>query len=415
MKILQVIHNYYPAHGGPQYTMKHLNEKMVQWYNDEIEVVTSNSMYGPEMPLYKKIEPPVENINGVMVHRFPFRRWHYKLLYFMNKVSAKLRGKGLPYSIMKRKHGLDAPLINKAMRTAKADVIVATTAGYNFCDYPVWRHTSKQPKPFILYGAIHLHMGEAALAPLIERVKACDCYIANTDFERETLINKYDIKPHKIVTIGTGVNVKDYECPIAAVQTFRKKYSIADDEILIGYIGRLSEGKGTALLLKAFEQLYTTNKKIKLLLAGSKTDYAEKIEQEIAMKKLPVILIQNFSDAEKAVMFQAMDIFVLASKGESFGVVFLEAWACKKPVIGANMGAIASLLSNGKDSYLFEHGNIEDLAEKINLLIADADKRVQFGSNGYNKVLHSYTWEIIVKKYREAYQLGIDNFYTSLK
>ena len=114
-------------------------------------------------------------------------------------------------------------------------------------------------------------------------------------------------------------------------------------------------------------------------------------------------------------MFNATDIFVLASTGESFGVVFLEAWSCKKPVIGTKMGATASLISEGKDGFLFEPKNALDLSIKLKELVANTALRTFLGNNGYTKILEKYTWEIIVKKYKEAYQLGIDNFYTSLK
>jgi len=410
MKILHVISNYFPAHGGPQYTMKHLSEKMNEWYNDEVEVITTNSYYGPEMNIFKKIEKENEIINGVVVKRFSFRRWHYKLLTLANKISGKLRGKALPYSIMKKKWALDCVAIDKEMKNSNANVIMATTAHYTFCDYPFWRNKTNNPKPFVLYGAIHFHVDWAKDSPFIKRALACDCYIANTDFERDKLINDYGADKNKIVSIGTGINTDDYVVEEEKVKTFKKLHQIKEDEILIAHIGRLSEGKGTGTLLDAFEKLYETNKKVKLLLAGTKTEYVSFLQQKIQKKNLPVILIENFSDAEKAIMFNATDIFVLASTGESFGVVFLEAWSCKKPVIGTKMGATASLISEGKDGLLFEPKSVSDLASKLQELSNNKDLRTFLGNNGYAKILEKYTWEIIIKKYREAYQLGIDNF-----
>ena len=48
MKVLHVTHNYFPSKGGPQYTMKNLSEKLVTYYGDEVEVCTTNSLYGQE-------------------------------------------------------------------------------------------------------------------------------------------------------------------------------------------------------------------------------------------------------------------------------------------------------------------------------------------------------------------------------
>src|SRR5207237_6216955 len=92
------------------------------------------------------------------------------------------------------------------------------------------------------------------------------------------------------------------------------------------------------------------------------------IKEKINKLNLPVVLLENFEDNLKPVLFNALDVFVLASKGESFGIVFLEAWACKKPVIGIRTGAIASVITEGADGLLFDKENIDELADKITYL-----------------------------------------------
>ena len=409
MRILHVSQNYFPSVGGPQYTMKHVSEKLVSYYGDHVEVCTTNSMYGPETKLFKKIEPAIETIEQVQVKRLPFNRWHYPLIELAGKVHGKATGKPLPPAITKYRWGLDSPAMNKMMAETDADVIMATTIIYNFADYPLWRLKTKNPKPFVLYGAIHLHKQLPSDSNLIDRAKACDCYIANTNFERDELI-KHGVKDSKIVTIGTGIELKDFITPAEEVKSFRQKNGIKETDVLIGFIGRLVKGKGVAILIDAFRKLHAENSNVKLLLAGGTTEYVPEIKRVIEQEKLPIILIESFADDIKPLLFNALDIFVLASQSESFGVVFLEAWACKKPVIGSKMGAIQSLLSEGIDSLLFEHGNADSLKEALQSLIANEETRRFFGNSGYKKVLENYTWEKIVSKYREAYQLGIMNF-----
>ncbi len=414
MRILHVSQNYFPSPGGPQYTMKHVSEKLVKFYNDEVQVATTNSMYGPETKLYKKISPAIETIGGVQVQRLPFNRWHYPLLDFANKVYATITGKKLPHAVIKRRWNLDSPAIDATMSHARVDVIMATTILYNFADYPLWRFKTKNPKPFVLYGAIHLHKPLPANSPLIAKAKACDCYIANTAFEKDELV-KYGVQENKIVTIGTGIELADFVVPANDALAFRAKHHIADTDILVGFIGRLVKGKGVGILMDAFRQLYKKNRHLKLLLAGGTTDYVAEIKRITTEEKLPVVLIENFDEALKPVIYHALDIFVLASQSESFGVVFLEAWACKKPVIGTRLGAIQSLLSEGNDSLLFEAGNAESLQQAIQTLVDDRLLCNTLGNNGYNKVLANFTWEKVVAKYREAYLAGIANFKTSRK
>ncbi len=361
------------------------------------------------MSLFEEVSPPTENINGVTVHRFPFNRWHYPLLDFSNKVSGKLRNKPLPYYIMKKRWGLDCKGINNMMQQSDTDIIMGSTANYMFCDYPAWRLKTKKPKPFALYGSIHFHFTYPDDHPYLRRARMCDCYIANTAFEKETLVN-YGVASEKIVVTGTGISADELITEQSKVYSFREAHRIEQDEILIGHIGRLSEGKGVGILLDAFRQIYAHNKKVKLLLAGTTTLYVESIKKEITEGDLPVILLTDFNESQKSILFNAIDIFVLASKGESFGVVFLEAWACGKPVIGADTGAVSSVIFDGKDGFLYKGNNAESLAKKINQLIADPGLRHDFGTNGLFKVQEKYSWKYITAAYRNAYLVAIENF-----
>jgi len=415
MRILHVCHNYYPSKGGPQYTMKHLSEKLVEQYNDDVTVSTTNSMYSPESALFKKIGPGFEVLNGVKINRLPFNRWHYPLITYGNKILIKTTTLKLPGNITKLRYTLDSPAINRMMAKTDANVIMATTITYDFCNYPLWRNKTKNPKPFVLYGAIHLHKKINNLQdPLLIKARACDCYISNTEYERNELI-EYGVQPHKIVNVGTGIDVDDFTVAAKDVANFKQLHNITENDVVVGFIGRLVKGKGVAMLLDAFRQLVKNNKHLKLLLAGGTTEYVPEIKRAMTEEKLPVILVENFDDATKPLLYNVLDIFVLASQSESFGVVFLEAWACKKPVIGTNMGAIASLLSDTKDCLLFKAGDVDDLCTKITALVNDKPMRSAMGEAGYLKTTQYYSWPAIVKKYREAYQLGIENFSTTMK
>ena len=409
MKILHVCHNYFPSVGGPQYTMQHVSEALARDYGDDVSVCTTNALYGPEMKLFVKVEPPVEVINQIKVTRLPFFRWQYRLVEIANKAYAKLTGKLLPHSILKYRWGLVSPAIDRMMKSSEAEVIMATTIIYNFSDYPLWRHTTKNPKPFILYGAIHLHKPLTPDSPFIQRAKACDCYIANTEYEKQELL-KYGVDGNKIITIGTGIDIAAFEINKEKVDAFKSALGIVEGDMVIGFIGRLVKGKGVGILMEAFRKLLVTNKKIKLLLAGGTTDFVPQIKKARDEEGLPIILVENFDEKMKPYLFHALDIFVLASQSESFGVVFLEAWSCKKPVIGTRMGAIESLLTEGKDSLLFEAGNVDELSKQIDVLLGDFLLRNNLGIAGYQKVAENYTWPVIVHRYRQAYQKGIENF-----
>lgn len=410
MKILHVCQNYFPSKGGPQYTMKRVSEKLVEYYGDDVTVCTTNSLYSPESTLFKKIEPAYDVIGQVKINRLPFNRWHYPLIKYSGKILIKATGLRLPYSIGKLRYTLDSPAIKRMMLHTNADVIMATTISYDFCNYPTWRAGKKNAKPFVLYGAIHLHKKVSDYNdPALVKARICDCYISNTEYERNELIN-YGVKPHKIVNIGTGIDIEGMQCSDDDIAAFKAKHNINGNNVIVGFVGRLVKGKGVGILLDAFRQMHKQNKHAKLLLAGGTTDYVPEIKTAMQEENLPIILIEDFEDSMKPLLFNCIDIFVLASQSESFGVVFLEAWACRKPVIGTNMGAVASLVKDGEDGVLFTAGDAEDLLQKINILAADKNLRQRLGANGHAKAVNNYSWPVIVKKYRNAYLLGIENF-----
>jgi glycosyltransferase involved in cell wall biosynthesis len=83
--------------------------------------------------------------------------------------------------------------------------------------------------------------------------------------------------------------------------------------------------------------------------------------------------------------------------------VFLEAWAAQKPVIGARIGAIPTVVNEGQDGLLIEHRNINELVQAIRTLLGNPELRHQLGSAGYQKVRQNYTWNIVADKYRAVY------------
>jgi glycosyltransferase involved in cell wall biosynthesis len=81
----------------------------------------------------------------------------------------------------------------------------------------------------------------------------------------------------------------------------------------------------------------------------------------------------------------------MPSTGEAFGIVFLEAWAVGKPVIGARTQAVSSVIADGSDGYLISPGDAGDLATHIARMLGDPKLAQQMGTRGRAKVMSRYT------------------------
>jgi len=155
------------------------------------------------------------------VKRFSFWRWHKKPVRVFHHGVKYFFGRSL--EILNALHcGPVSVSMMRAIAATDADVICASTVDYLFADYPLWRKFIKNKKPFVLYGGIHLHN---AIIPrrYLKRIAAADKYIANTAFEKDTLIET-GINPDKITIVGTATDMIAYADKIEHEDELRKKY-----------------------------------------------------------------------------------------------------------------------------------------------------------------------------------------------
>lgn len=413
MKILYVVQNYYPSIGGTQILFQNLAERSKDYYNDEAVVYTTNSYIGPDKKEFLKIEKNQETINGIQVFRFPFIKFHYwlssKIILFL-----KVANITVPQIIQRYRSGPWSPSLQNAINETDADVIFGSSSSYLFMLYPLLRHKLKNPKPFVFQGSIHFSENEehnVLFTKTLQAINASEYYISNTNYEKERLI-KLGVDANKIVVTGTAVDMQIFEQ--GKREYYRSILGLGQDDILVGYIGRIEATKGIDVLIDSFLEARKSNPLLHLVIAGFKSNYANQIEATVQTFESgireKISFVYNLSVQEKANLYHAIDIYVLPSINESFGMVFLEAWSCKKPVIGADIGAIRSVISNGIDGLLMQPTNVNDLKEKILLLSNDKNLRTKLGLNGFTKTVENYTWPVIVKKYRDVFVMAKNKF-----
>jgi glycosyltransferase involved in cell wall biosynthesis len=144
---------------------------------------------------------------------------------------------------------------------------------------------------------------------------------------------------------------------------FQKDLVIKNQDYVIGTIARLVQQKDHLTLLAAFSQFIKIHPNSKLMLIGSgdlKNDLVS-FSKKIGVNE-KIIWIDR-TENSYTLLYQ-MDLFVLPSKYEGFGLVLLEAMQVNVPVIAANNSSIPEVL--GKNYVgLFESGNIDDLLKKM--------------------------------------------------
>lgn len=404
MKILHVVQGYTPAIGGTERLIQKVSEKLAARHGDEVTVYTTNA-YNCEL-FWRRDQPElpvgVEQINGVTVRRFPVFNRFNELRRLLAGGSYQFK---LPYNDWFRAfyNGPLIPGMTRAIANAGADVIAASSFPLLHMHYALWGGRWAGV-PVVLHGGIHTADDFGFNRPMIYKsVQQADAYIANTSFEEAYLIEQ-GIPSEKITVIGVGVDLE----PFAEVNGRSLRQHLGwDDAPVVAFIGQQVPHKGVDMIMEAMPAIWQAQPETCLLIAGSKTTYSAVIQHWLdalpTAQQSQVALIHNFQEEEKPALFAAADIILYPSAHESFGIVFIEAWAAQKPVVGVNVGAVPSVIDDRKDGLLIEHRNVADLSRAILTLLNQPDLRQAMGQAGYQKVVQRYTWDIVADKFRAVY------------
>jgi glycosyltransferase involved in cell wall biosynthesis len=162
------------------------------------------------------------------------------------------------------------------------------------------------------------------------------------------------------------------------------------------YLGSKSGHKQIELLIEAMEKLWQKGGNAKLITAGPETLYSpiirKRIDQLPKNFKKNVIYKNEVREQEKWQLIDNCSVLVNPSKYESFGIIFLEAWARKKPVIAYKSPVSLEIIEDNSDGLLFK--NRQELEDKIYSILTNSDLQKNLGEKGYLKA-KEYTQEKI--------------------
>ena len=410
MKILHITQGYYPAIGGTEWLVQRVSEELVRQFGDEVTVFTTNCYNGEGFftPGLPRMPVGWDEINGVKVRRFPVYSRISGLLRFPQAVAYNM---GLPGNQYLRAwaSGPIIPGLMKAIQEYPADVIMASSFPLLHM-FAALRAARTTRRPCVLSGGLHPLDTWGFERPMIYRsIREATHYIAYTEFEAHYVIQR-GASPERVTSIGVGVDVEPFE---RVSKGDAKSRLGLQGKPVVGFVGQLGAFKGVDTLVKAMPIVWSVFPEVSLLIAGARTLFSDQLEKMV--DQLPendqkkVILRYNFSEEEKPWLFSAVDILAYPSGYESFGIAFLEAWACCEPVIGCRRGAIPWVVHAGRDGLLVEFRKEKMLAEAIILLLENPRWAQVLGEAGHQKVLACYNWPSIARRFREVYNDVVGN------
>ncbi len=171
---------------------------------------------------------------------------------------------------------------------------------------------------------------------------------------------------------------------------WRQSLGIADDEVVVSYVGRLVKEKNTVLLTRIFDGLKRRGVRFRPMIVGSGP-------KEAAMRSaLPDTVFTGFLHGQNlARAYASSDIFVFPSESETFGNVTLEAMASGLPAVCADASGSRNLVVEGVTGFLVSARNETGFLDRIASLAASSELRSTMGAEALDRALE-YHWDNIL-------------------
>lgn len=170
-------------------------------------------------------------------------------------------------------------------------------------------------------------------------------------------------------------------------------------------VGRWSANeryKGMDTLITTLPRLLTEWPELQLVVVGEGDDqeWLEQIAEGRGVRR-HVHFLSGLSYAEIAACYRACEIFALPSRSEGFGLVYLEAMACGKPVIAGAHGGAPEVVDDGKSGYLVQHDDTGQLATSLETLLSDPALAQQMGARGRERVERDFRFAVFAQSLRK--------------
>jgi glycosyltransferase involved in cell wall biosynthesis len=156
------------------------------------------------------------------------------------------------------------------------------------------------------------------------------------------------------------------------------------------FVGYTFDLKGGPDVLKAFSIARKSMPELELVIIGP--HYSKEMDQE------GVLYIGAVTDREELLeYYRGADLFLLPSRCDSFGFVFLEAMTQGLICVGSNMNAMPEIIADSETGYIVEPGDYERIAEVIIAFYRHPEARIQMGHRARERVLERFTWPRVVE------------------
>jgi len=208
----------------------------------------------------------------------------------------------------------------------------------------------------------------------------------------------------RVETLPSGVDLQRFARRTAPMrQRARHALCLTERSLLIGTVGSLYSAKGHRYLIAAATQVVAAVPESRFLFVGAGPERAL-LERQVSDVGLTGLVIFTGARSDIAELLNCMDIFVLPSLSEGFGLAVCEAMACELPVVATSVGGLPEVVADGSTGLLAPPSDPDALAEAIIRLARDVDLRTQMGRAGRARVKDRFDIRVTAQRLQQIYR-----------
>jgi len=233
-----------------------------------------------------------------------------------------------------------------------------------------------------------------------------------------------DVDPARIHVIYNGIDLAEYQ-KTDQTQALAD-YGVDPSVPYVLFVGRITRQKGVTHLVDAINYLPTDVQVVLCAGAPDTPEIAAELRQKVEAARAHhprIVWIEKMVTKQEAIqLYSNARVFCCPSVYEPFGIINLEAMACRAPVVASATGGIKEVVVDGETGYLvpFEQDPVtsfpsdpekfaRDLAARLNQMLADPDRCRRFGEAGRRRVEDVFSWTAIAHQTIGLYKQLIEN------
>jgi phosphatidylinositol alpha-1,6-mannosyltransferase len=238
-----------------------------------------------------------------------------------------------------------------------------------------------------------------------------------SEFTRDIVIS-FDIPKKKVAYIPYGVDTEIFYPDRSFANIIRRKYGLENKKILLT-VARIAWHKGHDMVIKSLPEVLKFFPETVYLIVGGDHGEKKRLENLIRESELEKYIIflgeVPFFTKDLPMIYNACDVFIMVSKiignfidVEGFGIVYAEAAACNKPLIGAKSGGIESAVINNVTGILVDPLNTEEISDALIRIFKDKEFADYLGNNARVRAIKELSWNKLIertKKFSDSFIL----------